>query len=378
MAGRLGVSERHLERVFKIEIGATPGVIARSRRARLARQLLTETSIPITTVAFSAGFKSVRAFNDAIRQIYHVTPTDIRRGTTPTSGSLQLQLPDRPPLAIKELLGFLRRRAIPGVEEVSATSYRRSIRFGSRGAVVALRPAEDAVTLTVETDEVAPFAPVVQRARQLFDLDADPNAIDGWLERSRLLGPLLGAAPGLRLVGTFDGFETGVHAILQQGASVAAATSAAGRIAARLGTPLVRSSGGITHLFPKPSQLGAANLGDIRLAPRPRAAIARFAEALARGQVVLDGSADLETTRRQLVAIPGIGPRTASILAMRALRDPDAFPARDAALRRSFSSLSGESHTTLEGPSHEWRPWRGYAAMHLWAHMEAIGPGGRF
>ncbi len=367
VAHKLGVSERHLQRVFKAEVGATPGAIARSRRARLARQLLTETSLPVTLVAFTAGFSSVRAFNETVRQIYQVTPTDLRRGSPAAKGALRLKLPYRPPLATTELLGFLRMRAIPGVEEVTETSYRRSIRFGDRGAIITLRPSTDAFILTVDTDDVGPLAPVVQRARQLLDLDADPDVVDDRLAQSAILHPLIRRRPGLRLAGSYGPFEIAVCAILQQGASWDAAASAAGRIAATYGPPLERPVGRITHLFPTPSQLDSSNLTEIGIAPRRAATITGLAKALEDGSVTIDGTLDAETATKQLLALPGIGARTASLIGMRALRDPDAFPATDSTLRRTLSTLSARSSSAVDQNSDQWRPWRGYAAMHLWA-----------
>lgn len=372
LAHKLGVSERHLQRVFKTEVGATPGAIARSRRARLARQLLAETSLPITVVAFTAGFGSVRAFNETVRQIYQVTPTGLRRGSPAANGALRLELPYRPPFATTELLEFLRMRAIPGVEEVTRTSYRRSIRCGDREAIITLHPSTDAFTLTIETDEVGPLAPVVQRARQLLDLDADPDTIDDRLAESAILRPLLRQRPGLRLAGSYGSFEIAVCTILQRGASSATATSAAGRIATSHGAPLARPGGSITHLFPTPSQLRAANLAAIGIPPQHAATIKGLAAALQDGSVTIDGTLDAETATKQLLALPGIGARTASVIGMRALRDPDAFPATDVTLRRTLSTLSARSTSAVDLTSDQWRPWRGYAAMHLWAAQHSL------
>jgi AraC family transcriptional regulator, regulatory protein of adaptative response / DNA-3-methyladenine glycosylase II len=369
---RLGMSERHLQRVFRSEIGATPGVITRSRRAHLARQLLMETAMPITLVAFAAGFGSVRAFNDTIRQIYRVMPTELRRRRGSVNGALSLQLPYRPPLAAATLLDFLRARAIPGVEDVTETSYRRSTSFGRGGAVVELRPTAETVTLTVEADDVAPLTPIVQRARRLFDLDAVPAAIDEWLDRSMVLRPLLAESPGVRLAGTFDAFESGVQAILEQGASTSAAASLAGRIATAFGSPLPQAVGSITHQFPTPAQLVEADLDRIGLSPRRRRTVVAFATAVQAGTVAIDGSIDPEAaTTTQLLAVSAIGARTAAIVAMRGVRDPDAFPVTDAVIRRSISALPGGSARPLSEISRAWRPWRGYAAMHLWAYGTA-------
>ncbi len=372
LADRLGVSERHLQRVFSTEIGATPGVIARSRRARLARQLLTETVMPISRVAFAAGFSSVRAFNETMSKIYEVTPTELRRGGTPGSGELRLSLQFRRPLAREPLLRFLGDRAVPGVEEVTDTSYRRSIRFGEGEAVIELEPAEDAVALTVDSDQFAPLAPVVQRARQLLDLDADPALIQEHLGKSVLVGSIVAATPGLRLVGTYDPFETGVFLILEQGCSTGAAAVMAGELVAALGSELERPRGGITHLFPTPSQIAGADLVSLGFAPQRAARVERFSSSVARGDIVLDGSIDADVAIEQLLRHDGLGARTAKVLGMRALRDPDAFPGTDAVVRRATADLLDGTAVLPAELFDQWRPWRAYAVMYLW-HSAAGG-----
>jgi AraC family transcriptional regulator of adaptative response / DNA-3-methyladenine glycosylase II len=370
VAHRVGVSERHLQRVFKTEVGATPGAIARSRRARLARQLLAETSLPITRVAFAAGFSSVRAFNETVRQIYRVTPTELRRGRPSANGALELELSFRPPLATTELFAFLNARAIPGVEEVTEASYRRAVRFGEHGAVVTLRPSAHSFTLTLDADEVGSLAPVVQRARQLLDLDADPDVIDERLSESAVLRPLVGRRPGIRLAGAFDSFELAVSATLQQGSSPNKASEMAGRIATTYGRPLRRPVGSVTHLFPTSSQIADVDLTAIDVSPRAAAAIGGLARGHRDGHLAIDGTVDVGTSMKQLLAVPGIGPRTAALIGMSALRDPDAYPATDAGLRRALATLSSRSVVAVDQTPDRWRPWRGYAAMHLWAEQQ--------
>lgn len=365
LAGRLRVSERHLQRLFKAEVGATPGVVARSRRARLARQLLTESDLPVTHVAFTAGFGSVRAFNDTIRQIYKVTPSELRRGAGSADGSLHLQLQYRPPLAAEELLRFLAVHAVPGVEQVTE-SYRRVVPFGRAEAVIELTPTPEAVLLAVDTTEIDSLAPLIQRCRQLMDLDADPHVINQHLGRSAPLRQLVSRRPGLRLVGSYDPFQSAVQAILSRGASPRLAASLAGGLAARFGTPLSRPIDGMHHLFPTTQQLEAGDLEAVGV-PMTRAnAIRALAAALLDGSLQIDGSMDPADASQALRAIPGIGERTAAMIALRALRDPDAFPV--ATLLKSQRQNLTPEHVD------EWRPWRGYAAMHLWADGRAAQP----
>ncbi len=366
LSRRLGVSPRHLQRLFGREIGATPGVIARSRRAKLARQLLTESDLPITRVAFASGFASVRAFNETMQRLYKVTPSELRRGGNGTPGSLSLNLSYRPPMQSEALMGFLAPRAIPGVEEVVDGSYRRSIRFGSGFAIIDLRQSSgDAFELTLETDQMGPLARVVQQARRLLDLDADPRIIDRNLSASRVLAPLVARVPGLRLPGAFDGFELGVRAILGQQISVAAASTVAGRFVEMLGEPIGEPVGSITALFPSPGKVMDADLAALGVPRRRGETIRTFATAVAAGDVVLDGSIDPGTARERLLSLAGIGPWTTEYIAMRALRDPDAFPDTDLGLRRALEALEA-NQVSPRALAEEWRPWRGYAAMHLW------------
>ena len=369
LSDRLGVSTRHLQRTFKHEIGATPGVIARSRRAKLARQLLAETDVPITEVAFAAGFSSIRAFNETMQRLYKVTPSELRRGGAASSGRLSLLLAYRPPLQTAALLRFLAARAIPGVEEVRGDSYRRSIRFGSGHAVLDVRAGQgDYFTLTIESDRVGQLAHVVQQTRRLLDLDADPEIIDKNLSKSEMLDTLVERQPGLRLPGCFDTFELGVRAILGQQVSVAAATTTAGRLVDSLGTPISKPSGTITALFPTASQVADADLSRLGVPGARKRTIHMFAAAVSEGTVILDGSIEPDEARKQLLALPGVGPWTAEYIAMRALRDPDAFPSTDLGVRHALEHLGADDRSPRE-LAEQWRPWRGYAAMHLWESL---------
>lgn len=363
LAARLGVSERHLQRVFKEEVGVTPGVMARSRRARLARQLLTETTMPVTSVAFAAGFASVRAFNETIRRIYRVTPTAMRRGSRVDSPSIDLELRFRQPFAANVLLHHLAARAVPGVEEVIGSSYRRTIPFGSNGAIVELTPTPSAVVMKVETADIDHVAPVIQHARRLMDLDADPEVIDAQLSRASLVGPYVREVPGIRLPGAFDPFQTTVLAILQRGSN-STATAIAGDMARRFGEPLANPVGGLTHLFPSPSRLASVDLTEAGVSPASAATLGRLATEVTAGRLVLDGSMDPTEASRRLRQIGGIGPKTVAAIASSVLRDPDSFVEPGAPQLRS---LFGDDVPRLDDSTDEWRPWRGYAAEHLWA-----------
>ena len=360
LARRLAVSERHLHRTLVREIGVGPLALARTRRAQTARMLIEHTALPLTTVAFSAGFASVRQFNDVMRQEFGAAPSELRRAPAPTgdaTGTLTLRLALRPPYAGRELLQWLGARAVAGVEEVVDGHYRRSV----GGAIVDVTPQQDAehVVARIDIEDVTKVADVVVRIRRLFDLDADPASVDAVLGADPLLATSVDRHPGLRVPGAVDGFELLVRAILGQQVSVAAARTFAGRLVQRCGTPLDSAAGAVTHGFPTAAQVADADLDGLGLTRARVATLRAAAQAVAADEVVLDPSADRELTRSRLAALPGIGPWTVDYVAMRALGDPDAFPATDLVVNRM---LAGEA------PDHptRWRPWRAYAAMHLW------------
>jgi AraC family transcriptional regulator of adaptative response / DNA-3-methyladenine glycosylase II len=375
LARRLSVGNRHLHRAFVQELGTGPLAVARSRRASLAKQLLEQTDLPSTDVAFSAGFSSVRAYHDTLRRVYDRTPTQIRaarRAGDVRSETPELRLAFRPPLAADRLLGFLGARAIEGVERVGDGRYTRAMRApGGAPVVIELEPdaVEPVVTLRVAGigDDVPLLAGVVQGARRLFDLDADPDAIDATLCEDRALRRLVRAAPGTRLPGTTDGFELVVRAIVGQQVSVAGARTTLARIAARFGEPLAAPAGSIVRLFPTPERLAEANPGSLGMPSARAGAIAALARAVAAGELDLTGSAELEATIGALRSIRGIGEWTAAYIAMRALRDPDAFPLGDLGIRHGFGALGlATDPAAMREHAERWRPWRAYAAMHLW------------
>ena len=371
-AGRLGVGARHLSRLFSTHLGVAPGAIARARRAHLARRLLDESDLPLARIAFAAGFASVRQFNHSIRAAFGAAPSALRarRRATAVEPGLSLRLPFRAPLDWSALLRFLSPRATPGVEQIDGEAYRRTIRLGDGLGTLEVRPIAGAsqLQLRVWLPDFDGVHQIVSSARRLFDLDADPRPIAAQLARDPRLAASLARRPGLRVPGAWDPFEVAVRIVLGQQVTVRGATTLAGRLAARFGEPLgAAGRPGLSHLFPRPEALAEADLRVIGL-PLTRAAALR---ALARA--VADGALDLDAARgpfelaARLCEIPGIGEWTAQMVAMRAGGEPDAFPASDLGLRRALAVGSGPlAASEVERRSEAWRPWRAYAAMHLW------------
>ena len=359
LARRLNVSERHLHRVLVAEVGVGPLALARTRRAQTARVLIEHTALSLSTVAFSAGFASIRQFNDVMRAEFGCPPGDLRRRPVPAGeaeGTLTLRLQHRRPYAVAPLLGWLAARAVAGVEEVDGGVYRRVI----SGRVVELEPVPDSghVVARVHIDDVGHVADLVARCRRLLDLDADPVAVDEALSADDLLAALVARTPGIRVPGSVDGFELAARAVLGQQVSVAAARTFAARLVAQCGKPLDSPRGTLSHSFPTAETVAEHPLDGIGLTGARVTSLRALAEAVASGRLSLDPTADRDDTRARLLALPGIGPWTVEYVAMRALRDPDAFPATDLVLRRAV----GDNPKRAEA----WRPWRAYAAMHLW------------
>jgi AraC family transcriptional regulator of adaptative response / DNA-3-methyladenine glycosylase II len=376
IAAEFRLGARQVRRIVRAQLGVAPIQLVLTRRLLLAKQLLTETRLPVTEIAYASGFASLRRFNDAFRGHYGMPPTRLRRavagaataGELPAGALLELRLAYRPPFDWDALLDFLRERALPGVEQVLAGEYLRTLRLGEHTGWVRVRPADSGNVLLAELPaSLAPVLPgLLAGLRDLFDLDARPDVIAACLSRDPTLAPLFSRRPGLRVPGAFDGFELAVRAILGQQVTVRAATAIAGRVTARFGEPLVTPHPGLSCLAPTPERLAAAGeaelgaLGVIRA--RGRSIIALAGEVAA-GRLRLVPGAPVEETVEQLLAIPGVGPWTAQYIAMRALRWPDAFPREDAALRRR---LGGVSAARAEHRAHVWQPWRSYATLHLW------------
>jgi AraC family transcriptional regulator of adaptative response / DNA-3-methyladenine glycosylase II len=375
LGARLGVSGRHLRRLFTASVGATPDEVARSRRAHFARRLLDDTDLSVTEVAFAAGYGSVRQLNRACRDVFRAAPSELRArrrvaDRLVADGGLRLRLPFRGPLDWDHLLRFLAARAIPGVEAVDLAgdggdgTYRRTIVVdGDPGALEVTRGGDDHLLLTAHLPHWEGLIHVVHRVRVLCGLDLDVDAATAHLRRDPVLAPQLRARPGLRVPGAWDGFETGVRAILGQQVSVAGASTLTGRLVDRLGTPVPGLEPlGLRATFPSPATVAGGDLDGLGLPAARANAVRTFATAVTDGTVALDGRLPLDELVARLTALPGIGPWTANYLALR-LGERDAFPAGDLVLRRA--------HPDLASASEAWRPWRALAAMHLWAAAPA-------
>jgi AraC family transcriptional regulator of adaptative response / DNA-3-methyladenine glycosylase II len=416
LAARLGYTTRHLNRIMVAELGAGPLALARARRAHIARLLLETTTLPITDVAFAAGFGSVRQFNDTVRSVFGVTPSDLRaaarrsrsgRAAEParSNGTIVLRLPYRAPYDAKSVWSFLAKRTVPGLESIepvaeshgertgksgitsSAASngradvesqavtgcYRRAVRLHHGAGVLEFSPADGFIRCALHLDDLRDLGVAAARARRLLHLDADPSGMNDVLGQDELIGPLVHARPGLRVPGSVDPFETAVRAIIGQQVSVAAARTVAGRLVRDLGEPLAKPMGSITHTFPTADALAGAGA-----LPMPKARVRTLkalAAAVAAGELVLEPGSDRQETQRQLRAIPGIGDWTASYIALRGLGDPDAFPGTDLGIRRALVALGvPDNPATITAVSQRWRPLRSYAAQYLWS---ATGNGTR-
>ncbi|MCB1164303.1 DNA-3-methyladenine glycosylase 2 family protein [bacterium] len=384
LAERLGVGGRHLRRLFAEQLGASPLAVAQTRRAHLARRLIEVSSLPMTRIALAAGFPNVRRFNASIRERFQCSPSEIRRGARRAAGrELQLRLAFRPPLDWSALLAYLAPRAIPGVERVDGDSYSRTVAQGDFAGVVrvSLAPGGGALVLSAPPSAAAVLAALASRARSLFDLDADPAAIGSVLAADPVLAPLLAQHPGLRAPGAWDRFELAIRALLGQQISVAAATRLAGRLVRRWGRPLdartsapeAVASREPAWLFPRPQDLADADIASLGMPGARADAIRGFASAVASGAPLLELAASSQQAVDRLTALDGVGDWTAQYIALRALKEPDAFPAGDLGLRRALPALApgGEQHplptaAALRRRAEGWRPWRGYAAMLLW------------
>ena len=375
LARRLGYSERQLNRQLLAEVGAGPLALARAQRAATARLLIETTALPLSEVAFAAGFASIRQFNDTIRSVFAATPTQLRtrRSDAHVGGAdtVTVRLAYRRPFAAEPALRFLARRAVPGVEHHDAGgTYTRALNLPHGEGVVALTPADGHVRAALRLSDLRDLTAAVSRCRRLLDLDADAVAVDEALSADPILRPLVAATPGRRVVGAVDGGEIAIRGLLGQQISVAAARTHAARLVARYGKPLTTPVDGVTHLFPDMSTLAAADPASMGLPRRRSVAIIGVAAAVAGGEVTLDSGAEPGTTRAAFGSLPGVGPWTTEYVAMRALRDPDAFPGSDLALRRAADGL-GIGAGDLDRHAARWRPWRAYAAEHLWASLEA-------
>jgi AraC family transcriptional regulator of adaptative response / DNA-3-methyladenine glycosylase II len=375
LAGRLGYTERHVHRQLRATVGAGPLALARAQRAQTARLLLETTPVSITGVAFAAGFQSVRLLNATVREVFAMTPSELRararRGERAEErGGLSLRLPYRSPLDAEDLIAFLRLRAVSGVEEVLGGSYRRSLRLPHGTGVIELRPLDRYVHARYWLSDLRDLAAAMQRSRALLDLDSDPHGVAEVLGEDPLLGRFVRGALGRRVPGHVDPHELAVRAVLGQQVSMRGASTLAGRLVASHGEPLERPLGSVTHAFPAAEALAEADPDRLAMPLSRRRGLLGLARALARGELALDAGADREDARRRLLALPGIGPWTTEYIAMRALRDPDAFPSSDLGVRHALARLGHRGDpATAERLAERWRPYRAYAVQHLWASL---------
>ncbi|WP_083235597.1 DNA-3-methyladenine glycosylase 2 family protein [Acidovorax sp. RAC01] len=385
LAQRLGVSDRHLRRIFEAALGVSPLQYLQTRRLLTAKQLLTDTPMPVTQVALASGFGSVRRFNAAFSTHYGLNPTQLRRGAAPlqagahrSAASATLRLAWRPPMDVPALLAFFERRRFVGVEAVltdaTAPTLRRTVRLpgGITGWLSAQFDTTRHLVLLNTSESLYPALPeVIRRVRAMLDLDADPAAINA------VLGPVFPGCDGLRVPGAFDGFELAVRAVLGQQITVAAARTLGQRLVEHLGEPVATPWSDLNRLFPTPAVLASASgdtLGRLGIVRQRQAAIVALARAVDSGALALNALADVPATLAALCALPGIGDWTAQYIAMRVLRWPDAFPAGDVALHKALG-VQGERNPARAAlqASEAWRPWRSYGVVRAWTALAAGG-----
>jgi AraC family transcriptional regulator of adaptative response / DNA-3-methyladenine glycosylase II len=371
LAGDLHVSERQLHRVLVAEVGAGALRLARSRRAQTARLLIDQTSLPLTEIAFAAGFASIRQFNDVMREEFGAPPSQLRRhrsdddGRAPAEGSLTLRLRVREPYAGDRLVRWFALHAVDGLEEEADGWFGHVVRTMHGPAVVRARPEQGQLAVRLTLPDLTDLSATVAGVRRMWDLDADPAAVDSVLAADPVLAPLVELRPGLRVPGAGDGFEVAVRAVLGQQVSLRAARTLTARLVEAQGQPLGTPVGGLARAFPSPERLSDADLSGLGLTSARAAAVRALAAAVTDGLRLAPG-ADRDATRAALLALPGIGPWTADYVALRALADPDVWMPTDLILRRAVDRRRADPD--------RWRPWRAYAAVHLWTHDALEAP----
>ena len=376
-AERLGLSARQVRRLFETHLGAAPTDIARTRRVHFARMLLDDPSLRLTDIAFASGFQSIRQFNHAFLQTFKAAPRTLRAGgrahaaARRAGDAMTLRLSFRPPLDAAWLMDLLAGRAAPGVERVDGPAYRRTAAIADARGWIEVSPENHARHDFLTVRASAALAPYLMRVaanvRRMFDLDADPATITRVLSADARLSRQLRARPGLRVPGAWHPWEIAMRAIVGQQVSVQAATTIVGRIVERAGEEIETPFEGLTRLFPSPGAVAAADLSSIGMPGARVATVKRFAAGLAAGTIRLEPGSGYEETVRELCAIDGIGPWTAEYIALRALGEPDAFPAGDLGLRKALGNGTPASGKAVAEAADAWRPWRGYAAMYLWS-----------
>ncbi|THV33425.1 DNA-3-methyladenine glycosylase 2 family protein [Glycomyces buryatensis] len=380
LARRLGYSLRQLERLLIAEVGAGPAALARAGRAHTARTLIESTDLEMGRIAFAAGFASIRAFNRVVADVFACSPTTLRHkaarrkgANTETSagGAIVLRLAYREPFEASNLFGHFAAAAARGVEEWADGAYRRTLRLPHGPGTAALKPGPGYIECRLRLADLRDVTAAVARCRRALDLDADPVAAQQTLEADPLLGPLARKTPGRRVPRKADGEEYALRAVIGQQVSTAAAATIATRLSEKYGEAVDDPEGGLTRLFPTSAALAEADPDDLPMPNRRKATVLALAGALAEGRVDVGPGADWEAARAQLVAVPGVGPWTIEMIAMRALGDPDAFPVADLGVIRGAKALGlPASPKALAARAEAWRPWRSYAVQYLWAASE--------
>ncbi|MGW1504044.1 AlkA N-terminal domain-containing protein [Streptomyces mirabilis] len=373
LAGRLGYSIRQVERQLLAELGAGPLALARAQRAQTARLLIETTALPMAEIAFAAGFSSIRTFNDTVREVFALAPSELRdrvpkKRAPATPGVLSLRLPFRAPLNPDNLFGHLAATAVPGVEEWRDGAYRRTLRLPYGHGIVGLTPHVDHIACRLTLSDLRDLPVAISRCRRMLDLDADPVAVDDQLRTDPVLAPLVAKAPGRRVPRTVDEAEFAVRAVLGQQVSTAAARTHAARLVTAHGEPVEDPEGGLTHLFPSPHALAALDPSSLAMPSTRRTTFTTLVRQLVDGSLHLGVESDWAEARSRLLALPGFGPWTVDVIGMRALGDPDAFLPTDLGIRRAAQELGLPSTpAALTARAAAWRPWRAYAVQYLWA-----------
>jgi AraC family transcriptional regulator of adaptative response / DNA-3-methyladenine glycosylase II len=373
LAQRLGYSLRQLERLLIAEVGAGPAALARAQRAQCARTLIESTDLPMGQVAFAAGFASIRAFNRVVAEVFACSPTELRaKATRPTAGggAITLRLAYREPFEPSNLFGHLAAASAPGVEEWRDGAYRRTLRLPHGPGIAALRPGPGYIECRLRVADLRDVTAAVARCRRALDLDADPHAPMEALSGDPVLAPLVAKTPGRRVPRKADGPEYAIRAVIGQQIATASAATVAARLAERYGEPVEDPDGSLTRLFPSPEALSEADPADLPMPGRRKTTVLALAKALADGRVDVGPGADWAQARAALATVPGVGPWTIEMIAMRALGDPDAFPVKDLGVIKGAAHLELGAGRVLEGRSQAWRPWRSYAVQYLWATSE--------
>ena len=381
VAIRLGMSDRQLRRLFEEHLGASPIKYAQTQRVHFAKMLVERTPLPITEIAFTSGFTSIRRFNNLFKAKYGVAPSHFRKrsskkGTSSVERPLELKLQYRPPLDWEHLLNFFTIRSIPGVEVVENGIYKRTIKIDEVSGIIEVEHAKDenALILRVPTAFSKSLYPIAERVRSIFDLKADPEQVFSQLANDDLLKEVVQKHPGLRVPGAWDPFELAMRAVLGQQVTVKAATTLCGRLADAVGHRLdTIEDERLSLIFPSAEDLVDV---DVKIGtPESRMkSIRAISQAVVNGDLKFKVEKDLDSFQKEFCKLPGIGPWTAHYFAMRALGEPDAFPDGDIVLQKVLNIMSGRelSRKEMIERAEGWRPWRAYATLHLWNHMHNL------